>query len=69
MAKDPVCGMYVDPKKAAGSSLYKGEAIYFCNPRCKERFDAEPEKFIGVSAGLRFFARHMTEKRRCGAAC
>ena len=51
MAKDPVCGMYVDPKKAAGSSLYKGEAIYFCNPRCKERFDAEPEKFIGVSTG------------------
>lgn len=51
MAKDPVCGMDVDPKKAAGSSLYKGEAIYFCNPRCKERFDAEPEKFMGVSAG------------------
>ena len=51
MAKDPVCGMYVEPKKAAGSSLYKGEAIYFCNPRCKERFDAEPEKFIGVSTG------------------
>lgn len=43
--------MVVDPNKAAGSSLYKGEAVYFCNPRCKERFDAEPEKFMGASAG------------------
>lgn len=51
MAKDPVCGMDVEPKKAAGSSLFKGETIYFCNPRCKERFDAEPEKFMGSSAG------------------
>src|SRR3990170_3672900 len=46
MPKDPVCGMEVDPKKAAGTSVYKGETIYFCNPHCKERFDANPESFM-----------------------
>lgn len=46
MPKDPVCGMEVDPKKAAGTSVYKEETLYFCNPHCKERFDANPETFM-----------------------
>lgn len=46
MAKDPVCGMDVDPKKAEVTSIYKGEIIYFCNPRCRERFNADPESFM-----------------------
>jgi len=46
MAKDPVCGMDVDPKKAAGKSEYEGTAVYFCSLKCKERFDANPEAFI-----------------------
>src|SRR3989338_6112314 len=46
MVKDPVCGMDVDPKKAEVSSIYKGETIYFCNPRCRERFNADPESFM-----------------------
>lgn len=28
--KDPVCGMEVDPARAAGSSVYKGQTYYFC---------------------------------------
>ncbi len=46
MAKDPVCGMNVEPGKAAGKSSYKGEVIYFCSERCKERFDSDPESFV-----------------------
>src|SRR3989338_3905673 len=46
MVKDPVCGMDVDPKKAEVTSIYKGETIYFCNPRCRERFNADPESFM-----------------------
>ncbi len=46
MAKDPVCGMDVDPKKAVGKSAYKGQAVYFCSLKCKERFDKDPEAFI-----------------------
>jgi len=45
MAKDPVCGMEVDPKKAAGNSAYKGETVYFCSLKCREKFDKEPERF------------------------
>jgi len=28
--KDPVCGMDVDPAKAAGTSEYQGTTYYFC---------------------------------------
>jgi YHS domain-containing protein len=45
MAKDPVCGMNVDEKSAAGTSQYKGKAYYFCNVACKQKFDKEPEKY------------------------
>jgi len=47
MAKDPVCGMDVNPKEAAGKSEYKGTAYYFCAPGCKRAFDERPEKFVG----------------------
>ncbi|HVT45275.1 MAG TPA: heavy metal translocating P-type ATPase [Thermoanaerobaculia bacterium] len=44
---DPVCGMKVDPARAAGKSEYRGTTYLFCNPRCKEKFDAHPEQFAG----------------------
>jgi len=47
MAKDPVCNMNVDEKRAATASVHKGETYYFCAKGCKEKFDREPEKFIG----------------------
>ena len=47
MARDPVCGMEVDEAKAAGSSVYRGVAYYFCAAGCKKAFDAVPEKYAG----------------------
>lgn len=49
MYKDPVCGMDVDPKTAAGKSEYKGQTYYFCSPGCKKSFDNDPEKYISGS--------------------
>ena len=46
MEKDVVCGMQVDPKKAAGQSEYQGKTYYFCAPACKKKFDANPQQFI-----------------------
>lgn len=46
MAKDPVCGMEVEEKEAAGKSEYKGKTYYFCAPGCKKAFDENPEKYI-----------------------
>jgi len=47
MVKDPVCGMMVDPKKAAAKSEYKGQTYYFCAQGCKAAFDKDPEKYVG----------------------
>jgi Cu+-exporting ATPase len=45
MAKDPVCGMQVDEKKAAGQSTYQGKTYYFCAVSCKTRFDQNPAQY------------------------
>lgn len=45
IAKDPVCGMDVDEKTAAGTAVYKGKTYYFCNLSCKARFQKEPEHY------------------------
>jgi Cu+-exporting ATPase len=43
---DPVCGMTVDPARAAGSSEHHGKTYYFCNPHCKMKFDANPAAYV-----------------------
>ena len=52
--KDPVCGMMVDPQKAAGKAEHDGKTYYFCSARCAERFRNEPEKFLAApgTAGM-----------------
>jgi Cu+-exporting ATPase len=45
--KDPVCGMMVDPASARGGSfVHQGMTYHFCNPKCNERFQADPAKFL-----------------------
>jgi YHS domain-containing protein len=48
MVKDPVCGMEIDPKTAAGKSVYQGQTYYFCSAGCKKDFDKEPQKYVGA---------------------
>ncbi|HEX7884187.1 MAG TPA: heavy metal translocating P-type ATPase [Afipia sp.] len=43
---DPVCGMSVDPATAKHRFAYKGQDYVFCSARCRERFEAEPEKLL-----------------------
>lgn len=45
MAKDVVCGMQVDPARAAGTSEYNGRTFYFCSKSCKAKFDASPGQY------------------------
>ncbi|HEX9872331.1 MAG TPA: YHS domain-containing protein [Candidatus Tectomicrobia bacterium] len=47
MEKDPVCGMQVDPQKAAGTSEYQGRTYYFCSTGCKQKFDQNPGHYAG----------------------
>ncbi len=46
MEKDIICGMKIDESKASAKTNYQGKEYSFCSLVCKERFDAEPEKFI-----------------------
>ncbi len=49
---DPVCGMKVDPQRAAGSSEYDGKQYYFCSPGCKKQYDRDPARYVaGGDAG------------------
>ncbi|HLY61380.1 MAG TPA: heavy metal translocating P-type ATPase [Terriglobia bacterium] len=53
--KDPVCGMSVDPARAAATYEHEGRKYYFCNPRCQEKFRANPQKYLAgppPAAGL-----------------
>jgi len=47
---DPVCGMTIEDKDAAGVSEYKGKKYYFCSMPCKEDFDKDPKKYVGEQA-------------------
>ncbi len=59
-AQDPVCGMSVDPTKAAGKVEHKGKVYYFCSKRCAERFGQDPEKFLAApgTAGMEHARAH-----------
>jgi uncharacterized membrane protein YraQ (UPF0718 family)/YHS domain-containing protein len=44
-ARDPVCGMTVNRKNAL-STEWNGTTYYFCGPGCKERFEADPARYV-----------------------
>src|SRR5581483_9690564 len=43
---DPVCGMSVNPETAKHEAEHHGHRYLFCGPRCRERFVAEPGRFL-----------------------
>jgi YHS domain-containing protein/positive regulator of sigma E activity len=47
---DPVCGMEVDPARAAAKIDYEGKPYFFCNTGCLEAFLKEPSRYL-VLAG------------------
>jgi Cu+-exporting ATPase len=45
-AKDPVCGMSVDRATAKHKAGHRGETYYFCSAGCREKFMADPERYL-----------------------
>ena len=43
-AIDPVCGMQVRTADAPARTVHDGRAYWFCSDRCRERFEAAPER-------------------------
>ena len=52
LALDPVCGMRIDPAKAAGSTEYQGKTIYFCCQGCLKKFVADPSRYFTADGSV-----------------
>ena len=49
-AKDPVCGMTVDPDRTPHRVAHDGATYHFCGAGCAERFRAAPATFLAPPA-------------------
>jgi Cu+-exporting ATPase len=47
LAKDPVCGMSVDPATAKHRAEHDGQSYYFCSAGCQTKFVANPAQYLG----------------------
>jgi uncharacterized protein len=47
-ARDPVCGMTVDPHGGRPFTVHAGRTYYFCGEGCKAKFEADPERYVDV---------------------
>jgi Cu+-exporting ATPase len=43
---DPVCGMSVDPATSVHRATFGGETYHFCSDRCREKFEADPHRYL-----------------------
>ncbi len=43
---DPVCGMAFRRAVAAASVVHEGRTYFFCVPRCRDLFEADPERYM-----------------------
>ena len=50
--KDPVCGMTVDPAKAAATVEHEGTRYFFCSQGCASRFRTDPEKYLAPTPSV-----------------
>src|SRR5262245_4241104 len=53
LAKDPVCGMDVDPHKTPHRAEHGGKAYYFCSAGCRTKFLGDPLRYLSPRAAKR----------------
>jgi P-type Cu+ transporter len=46
LARDPVCGMNVDPATSKHRFDYRGETFHFCSSGCRTKFAADPKIYL-----------------------
>jgi Cu+-exporting ATPase len=81
-ARDPVCGMWVDPSATSHHRTASGTTFHFCSLGCLERFADDPGRFVpglardpvcGMSVDAGKTAHHATHDGRavhfCSARC
>ena len=42
---DPVCGMSVDPEATPPNTTHAGHRILFCSATCRDKFEADPDRY------------------------
>ncbi len=47
--RDPVCGMSVDPQRAAAHYRHEGVDYYFCCGSCQDKFRQEPARYLSAN--------------------
>jgi P-type Cu+ transporter len=47
-AKDPVCGMTVDPQNTPHRATHAASDYFFCSTGCRTKFEAEPERYLAA---------------------
>jgi Cu+-exporting ATPase len=55
-ARDPVCGMTVNPATAMHTLVHDGETFHFCGAGCKAKFAADPERYLQPAVPARHAA-------------
>src|SRR4051794_11805117 len=58
LARDPVCGMSVNPATAKHKSEHDGKTVFFCSGRCREKFEADPASYLSTPPDSRTAAAH-----------
>ena len=51
-AKDPVCGMSVDPADARFRADHDGRTFSFCSAGCREKFAADPDRYLAIAGAV-----------------
>ncbi|MFP3941549.1 MAG: heavy metal-binding domain-containing protein, partial [Thermoanaerobaculia bacterium] len=46
LVTDPVCGMRFPAEDAAATLEVDGETIHFCSVHCKEKLEADPQRYL-----------------------
>ena len=52
LARDPVCGMSVDPETAKEKVEFEGTTYYFCSAGCRSAFEKDPSRYAGQSVQI-----------------
>src|SRR5437868_641740 len=50
-ARDPVCGMSVDPATAKHEAEHAGQRYFFCSAGCRTKFVAHPARYLSTAPG------------------
>ena len=60
MAKDPVCGMEIEPQAAFAAREHMGQKYYFCSEACIKKFEADPHLYASHQSSSEKLAGSIT---------